>query len=146
MYTLAANKRWLWYALQLDNPDIPETDIDGNPIYQTIDGVQVPVYTHNQEYKYSEPVKFLGNIYDTGGSVEQRPYGHDYETFGGMLVMAKGELPINDGSLIWEKSEPVLLQDGTADPLSADWRVRRASDSINESRYSLERVTKNERY
>ena len=48
MYTLAANKRWLWYALQLDNPDIPETDIDGNPIYQTIDGVQVPVYTHNQ--------------------------------------------------------------------------------------------------
>lgn len=146
MYPLFSNKRQLYYALQETVPDIYETDTEGNPLYQDIGGTQTAVVTGNQEYTYSNPVMFLGNIYDTGGSVEQRPYGHDYETFGGMLVMGKGEIPIDEESLIWETSAPTYLQNGKVDPKSADWRVRRASVTINEARYSLERVTKNERY
>lgn len=142
MYTLASNKKQLYYALQETVPTIYDTDIDGNSLYQEVDGVSTAVVVGNQEYTYSDPVQFLGNIYDTGGSIELRPYGHDYETFGAMLVMAKDEVPINDNALIWEKTEPTYLSNGKVDPDSADWRVQRVSVTINEARYSLEKVTK----
>ena len=157
MRTLLRNKRYIRYANVKCKVPKYKTDANGDILYtKSLDGkTQVPVTTGQQEYRYTEPVEILGNIYDTGGSVEMQPYGHDYETFGGMLVYLANEFPITDESLIWEDSPVKYLathvaDDGTIsediiytpDPASADWRVRRATTNINEARATLERITR----
>ena len=149
MFTLAQNKRRLWYAKQLTVPPTYKYDINGNIVYRKdAEGNRVPVNTGSKEYRYGEPVEFLGNLYVTGGYVELKPYGHDLQTFDAMLVMLKDEIPIDENDLIWEHQPKTYTEtvNGVAttyaDPQDADWRVQRATNALNEARYILQAITK----
>lgn len=142
MRTVLRNKKWLYYSRQGEKVPQYRRDLDGNIIYITVNGERIPAETGDMVFSYEDPVKILANIYVTGGQVEYQEYGHDFETFGAMIVCLKGEFPIDENTLIWDETEPVFKQDGTVDIDSADYRVKRATSNINEARYILERITK----
>lgn len=139
------NKQKLYYALVSgDQQPIYQTDDDGNIVYQEIDGEQVPVETGDWETPYDLPVQFYGNI-NTGnaGYTIARAYGISSGNFDAVLCMRKGELPIDVTSLIWYDREPVIRANGTVDPKSANYSVRRIPPCLDEICYLLRKVDAN---
>lgn len=146
MRQVAKNKQKLYYALvDGDQQPIYERDADGNIVYEEIDGDRVPKETGSWETPYSTPVKFYGNI-NTGnvGYTVARAYGISSGNFDAVLCMRKGEIPIDVTSLIWYDKEPVIRQDGTVDPKSANYSVRRVPPCLDEICYLLRKVDSND--
>lgn len=146
MLNMAVDKQVLYYAMQ-NSEQVPiyETDAEGNVIYDEIDGEQVPRETGNWRVTYQAPVKFYGNINSGNvGETVARAYGVSTGDFEAVLCMRKGELPINERSLIWYKNEPSYLQDGSVDPKSADYRVKRVPPCLNEIIYLLGKLDNND--
>ena len=55
----------------------------------------------------------------------------------------KKDLPITETSLIWYGMEPVLLEDGSADPSSADYKVAAAPlDGLDGIRIAIKSIAK----
>lgn len=53
-------------------------------------------------------------------------------------------MPITETSLVWYETEPVLMEDGTADPASADYEVAAPpADGLNELVIALKARAKN---
>lgn len=139
------NKQKLYYAIPAgEQQPVYERDEDGNIIYQTIDGEEVPKETGIWETPYSEPVPFYGNINsgNTGYAIA-RAYGISTGNFDAVLCMRKGEIPIDVTSLIWYNKEPVFRKDGTVDPGSANYSVRRVPPCLDEIIYLLRKVDSN---
>lgn len=144
MRTLRRNKQKLYYSLYKDsephyvldedgNRIISYVDEDGN-IYYLEDGVEDPSYT--------TPVMFYGNIAMSGGESEAVEYGLDLSQYSAVLIVAKGTIPIDETSLIWHETEPIINEDGTADEHSADYKVVKISPSLNFDKYVLQKVVK----
>ena len=54
------------------------------------------------------------------------------------------DLPLTETSLLWYETKPVLLDDGTADPDSADYEVAASpADSLNVLVIALKKRIKN---
>ena len=52
-------------------------------------------------------------------------------------------LPITETSLIWYETKPVLLEDGSADPNSADYKVAAMPlDGLDGIRIAIKRIAK----
>lgn len=126
MRTLNKNKQKLYYALQIGQVPIYETDLDGNIIYdhytdddgnyiyyQDDNGNRIPLKTGETEMGYSEAVEFDGNIAFSGGEVKYEEYGIDASQYDAILVLPKDALPIDETSVIWYGSEIKYL-DGTS--------------------------------
>lgn len=112
--------------------------------YIEIDGVQVPVETGNVELVYDIPIFFKGNITMSGGESNIVEYGIDKSEYDAIIIMQNGELPITETSLIWLES-PVVYKDvenKIVDANSADYRVKKVSPSLNQTKYLLERIVK----
>lgn len=143
----AKNKQRLWYALQTDRVPVDVgstetyTDSEGNTYtYDIEDGYNEP--------EYSLPVEFKGNISFNGGNINFGTGSTDFVEFGisngdftAILVMRKGEIPIDDTSLIWFETEPVIVN-GKVDPSSADYKIKKLSPSLNVDKYLLIKVVK----
>ena len=121
MRNMARNERRFWYATYLGMTDV----VDGNGDN-----------TGDKALKYSAPVEFWAVLSPGrgesgfGGSAYPAVYGVEVDA-DRKLITTDLTLPINETSLIW-KTEPVLLQDGSADPDSADYSVAAApSDGLN---------------
>lgn len=142
MMMLNQNKQKMYYALLGQEVPVYETDDYGNIKYIDIDGEKVPVESGDTEIGYSEPVEFLGNIAMSGGESEAVEFGLNVGDYQAVLVMAKGEIPIDETSRIWFGSEPKLNPDGTADKYSADYTVIKLSPSQNVDKYVLKAVVK----
>ena len=55
----------------------------------------------------------------------------------------KKDLPITETSLIWYETEPILLEDGLANPNSADYKVAAAPlDGLDGIRIAIKRIAK----
>lgn len=136
MMTLAANKQKLYYALQSD-VSFPVYDyyIDG-------EGNKHPIDTGETYYPYPEAILFYGNIAMSGGDVQNTEYGLDISSYEAVLIVGKGELPINETSLIWAETEPKIKDDGTVDSFTADYRIVKISPSLNFDKYILAKVIK----
>ena len=52
------------------------------------------------------------------------------------------ELPIAEGSLIWQDTEPKYKGDGTVDDLSADYKVVAIAKSLNSVVYAVKSLQK----
>lgn len=120
MRTLSRNERQMWYATFTGKSDIIDENGD----------------VSGQKLSYSEPVEFWavlspGQGYSGFGGTAYRGYfGIDVNS-DRRIMTADLTLPIDETSLIWI-TEPVLLEDGTADPESADFSVAaRPSDGLN---------------
>lgn len=141
MRTLRKNKQKMYYALQVGEVPIYETDEYGNILY-TDDGT--PIETGEYEIGYASPVEFYGNIAMSGGESEAVEYGIDVSAYDSVLVVEKDSLPIDETSLIWFESK-VGYKDAVGtivDGDTADYVVKKVNQSLNVSKYILGRLNK----
>lgn len=144
MRTLQRNKQGMKYALLIDEVPIYERDEGGNVKYIDVDGEQVPVETGETELRYGKPVCFIGNISMSGGESKAVEYGIDMSAYDAVLIMQKNEILLTETSLIWLESE-VGYKDTAktiVDGNTADFKVKKVSPSLNQTKYLLERIVK----
>lgn len=107
MRGLKRNQQALYYAQYIKK--IPILDSDNNE-------------TGDYETGYSAPVSFSANISAGKGSSQEEVFGKELD-FTRTISTTDMTCPINEHSIIWIETEPVLKPDGTADPDSADYTV-----------------------
>lgn len=146
MRMLARNMQKLKYSLLLGQMPEYELDENGNKIVEFVmeDGTVIYRETGGRINQWSEPVDFLANIAQSGGEAEAMAYGLSVSDFDASIVMVKGALNLPIGSLVWHNSEPKYrdTEKTMLDEKTADYRVLRALDSINFTRYLLKAVVK----
>lgn len=136
MRTLNKNTQKMYYANQDRVVPIYE-------YYEDEDGNMIPLDTGETKLVYGEPIEFKGNIsLSNGGEVEVQEYGLSQADYSAILVTSKNTLPITETSLIWFENEPKKDIDGNTNEFSADYRVVKVSDSLNVSKYALQKVVK----
>lgn len=143
MRMLARNMQKLKYSLQDNEWTVGEYDANGEQIIEYIDAEGV-IYPNHTEIKWTEPVEFLANIAQSGGEAEAMAYGLSVSDFDASIVCQKGTVNLPIGSLIWHNSE-VLYRDAGKTVLndkSSDYKVLRALESLNTTRYLLKAVVK----
>lgn len=145
MRTLRRNQQSMYYALQIGEVPIYQTDEDGNIIYyEDSDGNRIPYETGEYEIGYSKPVSFFASIAMSGGEAEAQEFGLSISDYNATLLCQKGAYPIVEGSLIWAKSEVGYKDTGNTvvDGNTADYSVIKVSESLNFVKYVLKAVVK----
>ena len=127
MRCLLKNKQKMYYALYTESTETTT----GKTII--VDGEEVEVEYGSTAQEYTEPVEFKGNIAFTGGDVYETEYGIDKSKYSAVLVMNKGEIPIDEHSLIWYDTPPTG---------AADFKVVKLVPSLNVDKYLLQRIEK----
>lgn len=170
MRQMRIDKQELWYALYRGQEEQLATDEEGTIIYDDIDGEQVPRTTGHWVQTYYTPVKFYGNINSGNvGEAVARSYGLSLASGEAVLCMRKGELPIDEQTLIWYQNKPeitsvpyqivdesgviIVTEDGqhlqtdqgfaTFDASTADYRIKRVPPCLDEIIYLLGRLDNN---
>ena len=141
MRNLKKNQQRLQYSTYADQIIIYERDEDGNIIYVDIDGEQVPV-SAGEIAGYNEPVIFFANIAMSGGESEAKEYGVNSTDYEAVIVTTDKSLPIDELSLIWHTTEPVLDAGGLVDADCADYKVIAVKPSLNGMKYLLKKLPK----
>ncbi len=141
MRSLKKNQQRLQYSTYADQITIYERDEDGNIIYVDIDGEQVPVIA-GEIAGYNMPVIFFANIAMSGGESEAKEYGVNSTDYEAVIITTDKSLPIDELSLIWHTTEPVLDADGLVDADSADYKVIAVKPSLNGMKYLLKKLPK----
>lgn len=142
---LASNQQKMFYALQNGQVPIYETDENGDILYyEDGEGNRYPIETGETEVGYDSVVEFFGNIAMSGGEAKSEEYGIDVSQYDAILIVSKGQLPIDETSLIWLESEVGYKDtDKTiVDGDTADFRVLAVKPSLNVTKYVLGRITK----
>ena len=144
MRMLKKNKQKLHYSLFIE--ERPEYALDefGNKIIEYVDEEGNEYYreTGETERVYSLPVEFLGNISMSGGEAEAMEFGLNTADYEAVLIVDKGLLPIDESSLIWFESEPVINDNGLVDYVTADYSIIKISPSLNVDKYVLKKTIK----
>ena len=146
MRTLRRNKQAMKYSIKGERQPIYELDEFGNMIVEKVDDEGNVYYRETGSYtsNWSNPTVFYGNIAMSGGEAEAQEFGLSVADYNAVISMAKDEVPLTLGALIWLNSE-VLYKDEeniNLDETSADFTVIKASESINEVKYILKAVVK----
>ena len=146
MRALKRNKQEMKYALLIGEEPIYEVDDDGNRIVDYVDEDGIEYYRETGEYElaYSEPVSFFGNIDMSGGESAAKEFGVSTSDYDAVLIMDNGEIPITETSLIWHESEVGYkdIDKKIIDGNSADYRVKKVSKSLNNTKYLLSSTIK----
>lgn len=124
MRDLRRNQRKMYYSLYVAQEN--ESDFD------VLDTVA----------KYSAPVEFGASLSAGTSDADDSPFGKDI-SYDRIISTVNKSLPITETSLIWYENEPVLLENGSADPSSADYKVAAAPlDGLDGIRIAIKRITK----
>ena len=145
MMTLDFNKQKMYYSLLSEHIPIYETDSEGNVIYyEDSEGNKIPIETGETEEGYKEAVEFFGNITMSGGETEAVEFGLNIGDYQAVLITNKDELPIDETSIIWLKSNVVYKETAETllDARSADFEVLAVKPSLNTVKYVLKAITK----
>lgn len=126
------NKQKMYYALYQGVTEVTTGDTI------VIDGKTVNVENGTRTIGYGDAVEFWGNIAMTGGEVNETEYGIDVSSYSAVLVMDKGEIPIDEHSLIWFETTPT----NPVDASTADYKVVKLVPSLNVDKYLLQRIEK----
>jgi hypothetical protein len=134
----------LFYSVQESVVPVYETNIDGNIVYDEIDGEQVPVETGSTEIRYSVPKEIFATVSVSGGEAEAKPYGMDTSSYDATIILPTGLVNIPEGSVLWRNSEIEYKDEDCTiiDAMSADYIVVKVSESQNYTRYVLKARTK----
>lgn len=141
MRSLKKNMQKLYYSLYSEQIVIYERDSDGNIIYDEIDGGLYPRIIAERA-GYGEPKEFYANISMSSGEANQAEYGFDIGSYEAVLVTTDKTLPLNELSLIWHTTEPVVGADGVVDEATADYSVIAVKPSLNSVKYLLKKRAK----
>ena len=144
MRMLNRNKQKLYYSLFIEERPKYALDENGNKIVEYVDTEGNEYYreTGETERVYSLPVEFLGNISMSGGEAEAMEFGLNTADYEAVLIVEKGLLPIDESSLIWFESEPVINDNGLVDYVTADYSIIKISPSLNVDKYVLKKTIK----
>lgn len=121
MRMLAINERKMWYANYIGRQAVVDENGDE---------------TGDYEVKYTAPVQFSATL--SPGRGTSGPGGYVHPDIYGIksdsdrrIITNDLSIPVTETTLIWLK-EPSLLQDGSADPTTADYQVAaKPSDGKN---------------
>ena len=129
------------YSIKGERQPIYETDSDGNIIYyEDEEGNRIPIETGSYTSGWNVPVDFKGNIAMSGGEAEAREFGLSVADYDAVLILDKGDVPLEEGSLIWHEKEVKFKGDGEVDTTSADYTVKKVANSLNSAKYVLKAV------
>ena len=150
MRTLKRNQQKLYYAELVESDPIYVLDEHGNRIISYVDETQTPpvIYYEKKGTRsnhYSEPILIEANIMQSNGDMVEKEYGLSEGSYEAILVTEKGKYPITKTCLIWHKTEPQVDQQGHALPQSADYTILSINESLNNDKYILGKVIKNEK-
>lgn len=124
MRDLKRNQRKMYYSLYVEQGNDSDFDI--------LDTVA----------KYSAPVEFKASLTAGKSDSDDSPFGKDI-SYDRIISTVKKDLPITETSLIWYETEPILLEDGLANPNSADYKVAAAPlDGLDGIRIAIKRIAK----
>lgn len=128
MRSLKKNQQKLYYATYNNKKPIIDENND---------------FTGDCTTGYNKPVVFYANISAGKGSSGAEVFGKNID-FTRSISSTDMSLPIDEFSLIWFETKPVLLPDGTADPDSADYTVAApVARSLNSLMIALKKRKKN---
>lgn len=158
MRTLRRNQQKMYYSNLIGTAPIYETDEDGNiKYYEDSEGNRYPLDTGETELIYGTPVEFYANLSMSGGEAEAVEYGLSTADYQAVMVLAKGSVPLKEGSLIWHTSHVEYEYGGseieievngemvkTTAPkaVSSDYMVLKSSTSLNVDKYVLKATNK----
>lgn len=117
-------------------------DHNGNYVYDA-KGNRIENKSSVNKPAYHDPVEFAGNISFASGESEAEAYGVSVGDYDSKLHMLKGEIPIDETSLIFKESTPKYDKHGNLDRESADFIVVKVQPSLNTVTYLLKRVIHN---
>lgn len=124
MRDLRRNQRKMYYSLYIEQENDSEFD--------TLDTVA----------KYSKPIEFKASLSVGQSDSDDSPFGKDI-SYDRIISTVNKSLPITETSLIWYETKPVLLEDGSADPSSADYKVAAMPlDGLDGIRIAIKRIAK----
>ena len=124
MRDLRRNQRKMYYSLYIEQENDSEFD--------TLDTVA----------KYSKPIEFKASLSVGQSDSDDSPFGKDI-SYDRIISTVNKSLPITETSLIWYETKPVLLEDGSADPSSADYKVAAMPlDGLDDIRIAIKRIAK----
>lgn len=124
MRCLRRNKSQFFYALYKEKT--PLEDDYGNK-------------TGEYEIAYEKPVALKGNISAARGETITRQFGEDV-TYDRVIVLEDPQCPIDEFSVLWIDTEPVLEVDGTT-KTPHDYGVTKVATSINSVAIAVSKVT-----
>lgn len=146
MRTARKNKERIWYAEALSESEDIKTCDDGSDLYIEVDGEQVPADTGAYTVTYGAPIEAYAHVtplgsesYARGNKALVEYYGIDVSKYEALIVATKGSLGLNETALVWKEHEPTYLLNGSPDPLSADFIVRRVACSLNNELFLMVR-------
>ena len=124
MRDLRKNQRKMYYSLYVEQ----ENDSD----FDSLDTVA----------KYSAPIEFRASLSVGQSDSDDSPFGKDI-SYDRIISTVNKSLPITETSLIWYETKPILLEDGSADPSSADYKVAAMPlDGLDGIRIAIKRIAK----
>ena len=124
MRDLRRNQRKMYYSLYIEQENDSEFD--------TLDTVA----------KYSKPIEFKASLSVGQSDADDSPFGKDI-SYDRIISTVNKSLPITETSLIWYETKPVLLEDGSADASSADYKVAAMPlDGLDGMRIAIKRIAK----
>ncbi len=158
MRKLRKNQQKTYYSNLIGTVPIYETDEDGNiKYYEDSEGNRYPLDTGETELIYGTPVEFFANLSMSGGEAEAVEYGLSVADYQAVMVLAKGSVPLKEGSLIWHTS-PIEYEYGGSEievevngetvkttapkAVSSDYMVLKSSPSLNVDKFVLKATNK----
>ena len=124
MRTLLRNKRSFYYALHNGQNEIK--DEYGN-------------VTGQYEISYTNPTKEWANISAAQGEIQSRQFG-DSDAYDRVIVLDNPSTPIDEYSILWVDSHPILNEDGSTDT-PHDYVITRKAVSLNSVSLAIRKVT-----
>ena len=97
--------------------------------------------TGEYQIEYDNPIECDANISAAQGEVKFRQFGES-ESYDKVIVLDDITAPIDEHSILWVDTLPLLNEDGTTDT-SHDYTVRRVAKSLNSVAIAIRKVRVN---
>ena len=108
--TCQKNKQEMLYSNILEIVPEYQKDENGNITYIDADGEKIPIPTGTKKPIYSKPVRFTASISSKLNELQMKSWGVDQSAIHSQLIVKKGYLPINIGSVVW-RTNKILWED-----------------------------------
>ena len=123
MRSMVRNQTKFYYALYIDKTEV--TDDYGNA-------------TGEYEILHSHPTKALGNVSSARGEIQSRQFGES-ESYDKVIVLDNPNTPIDEYSILWVDTLPLLNDDGTTNT-PHDYIVKKVARSLNGVSIAISKV------
>jgi hypothetical protein len=120
---LTRNKTKFYYATYIGETEIK--DEYGNS-------------TGEYEVSYSNPIKCSGNVSAAQGEMQSREFGES-ESYDKVIVLDDRNTPINEYSILWVDTLPLLNEDGST-TTPHDYIVKKVARSLNSVSIAIGKV------